>query len=62
MQMFLEIGTADRVESYVKTQLEVGEKILGLDHAVCNVDDPRLISWFVHNAVKPCRRQKTVGN
>lgn len=41
MQMLLEIGTADRVESYVKTQLEAGEKIMGLGHAVYHVDDPR---------------------
>jgi citrate synthase len=37
----LEIGTADRVESYVKRQFQAGEKIMGLGHAVYNVDDPR---------------------
>jgi citrate synthase len=41
MRMLLEIGTADRVESYVKKQLEAGEKIMGLGHPVYNVDDPR---------------------
>jgi citrate synthase len=41
MQMLLEIGTADRVESYVRTRLQAGEKIMGLGHAVYNVDDPR---------------------
>jgi citrate synthase len=41
MQMLLEIGTADRVESYVRTKLAAGEKIMGLGHAVYNVDDPR---------------------
>jgi citrate synthase len=41
MRMLLEIGTADRVESYVKKQLEAGERIMGLGHAVYNVDDPR---------------------
>jgi citrate synthase len=41
MRMLLEIGTADRVESYVKRQFQAGEKIMGLGHAVYNVDDPR---------------------
>jgi len=41
MQMLLEIGTADRVESYVTAKLAAGEKIMGLGHAVYNVDDPR---------------------
>lgn len=41
MQMLLEIGTADRVERYVKERLEAGEKIMGLGHAVYHVDDPR---------------------
>jgi citrate synthase len=41
MQMLLEIGTPDRVQSYVETRLKAGEKIMGLGHAVYNVDDPR---------------------
>ncbi len=41
MQMLLQIGTPDRVESYVKEKLDAGDKIMGLGHAVYHVDDPR---------------------
>jgi citrate synthase len=41
MQMLLQIGTPDRVESYVREKLDAGDKIMGLGHAVYHVDDPR---------------------
>jgi citrate synthase len=41
MDMLLKIGTPDAVESYVQTEFAAGRKIMGLGHAVYNVDDPR---------------------
>ncbi len=41
MQMLLEIGSVDKVEDYVRNILESGGKIMGLGHAVYQVDDPR---------------------
>ncbi len=41
MEMLLEIGSADRVDSYIHELLETGGKIMGLGHAVYEVDDPR---------------------
>ena len=41
MDMLLAIGSLDAVESYVQTELNAGRKIMGLGHAVYNVDDPR---------------------
>ncbi len=41
MEMLLKIGTPDAVDSYVQTELNAGRKIMGLGHAVYNVDDPR---------------------
>ncbi|MGA7144136.1 MAG: citrate/2-methylcitrate synthase [Desulfobacterales bacterium] len=41
MQMLLEIGTVDKVESYVNHLLDSGGKIMGLGHAVYKTDDPR---------------------
>ncbi len=41
MQMLLEIGSVEAVEDYVKNILETGGKIMGLGHAVYQVDDPR---------------------
>jgi citrate synthase len=41
MDMLLKIGTAEAVESYVQTEFAAGRKIMGLGHAVYNVDDPR---------------------
>lgn len=41
MDMLLRIGTTDAVESYVQTEFAAGRKIMGLGHAVYNVDDPR---------------------
>ena len=41
MQMLLEIGTIDKVESYVNHLLDTGGKIMGLGHAVYKTDDPR---------------------
>ena len=41
MEMLLEIGSSDAVEDYVKTILETGRRIMGLGHAVYQVDDPR---------------------
>jgi 2-methylcitrate synthase len=41
MQMLLEIGTIDKIESYVNHLLDTGGKIMGLGHAVYKTDDPR---------------------
>ncbi len=41
MQMLFEIGTIDKVESYVNHLLDSGGKIMGLGHAVYKTDDPR---------------------
>jgi 2-methylcitrate synthase len=41
MQMFEEIGSVDRVESYVRERLERREKIWGFGHAVYKTMDPR---------------------
>ncbi|WP_028325128.1 citrate/2-methylcitrate synthase [Desulfatirhabdium butyrativorans] len=41
MEMLQKIGSIDKVESYVKSELDAGNKIMGLGHAVYAVDDPR---------------------
>ncbi len=41
MQMLLTLGTTDKVEAFVNTELDAGRKIFGLGHAVYDVDDPR---------------------
>jgi citrate synthase len=41
MQMLLEIGDPDKVESYVDRILNEGKLIMGLGHAVYKTDDPR---------------------
>ncbi|VEN74015.1 Citrate synthase [Candidatus Desulfarcum epimagneticum] len=41
MKMLMEIGSADRVDDHVKNVLETGGVIMGLGHAVYQVDDPR---------------------
>jgi len=41
MQMLLEIGSLDGVETYVKETLNAGKRIMGLGHAVYQTDDPR---------------------
>jgi len=41
MQMLLEIGSLDKIESYVNHLLDSGGKIMGLGHAVYKTDDPR---------------------
>jgi citrate synthase len=41
MGMLMEIGSPDRVEDYVREQLDAGQRIMGLGHAVYKVDDPR---------------------
>lgn len=41
MQMLLEIGTLDKVDDYVTHILDSGGVIMGLGHAVYQVDDPR---------------------
>ena len=43
MEMLMEIGSLDRVESYVKEQFDQNERIMGLGHAVYKVDDPRAL-------------------
>jgi citrate synthase len=43
MNMLLKIGSPDAVEKYVNDELESGRKIMGLGHAVYNVDDPRAL-------------------
>jgi len=41
MRMLLEIGSLDKVEAYVRKTLDAGAVIMGLGHAVYQVDDPR---------------------
>ena len=41
MQMLMEIGSVDNVESYVENILASGGVIMGLGHAVYQTDDPR---------------------
>ncbi len=41
MQMLLEIGQVDNVDDYVANILDTGGVIMGLGHAVYQVDDPR---------------------
>ncbi|MFZ3047415.1 MAG: citrate/2-methylcitrate synthase [Desulfatirhabdiaceae bacterium] len=41
MQMLLKIGDVNRVASYIQEELDAGRRIMGLGHAVYNVDDPR---------------------
>jgi citrate synthase len=41
MQMLLEIGDVDKVDAYVANILDTGGVIMGLGHAVYQVDDPR---------------------
>jgi len=43
MNMLLKIGSTDAVEKYLNDELEAGRKIMGLGHAVYNVDDPRAL-------------------
>jgi citrate synthase len=41
MKMLLEIGTIDKVEPWIKEQIEKGERIMGMGHAVYKTYDPR---------------------
>ncbi len=41
MEMLQRIGSIDRVAEYVRSELDAGNKIMGLGHAVYAVDDPR---------------------
>jgi len=41
MKMLLEIGTIDNVESWIKSQMDKGERIMGMGHAVYKTYDPR---------------------
>jgi len=41
MEMIMEIGGVDKVEEYIKTRLDAGERIMGMGHAVYKTTDPR---------------------
>jgi citrate synthase len=41
MEMLMEIGSLDNVETYVNQTFDAGKKLMGLGHAVYNTDDPR---------------------
>ncbi len=41
MKALLEIGSIDKVEEWVKSKVEEGERIMGMGHAVYKTDDPR---------------------
>jgi citrate synthase len=43
MEMFLEIGDADKVESWVEKALQEKRKIMGFGHRVYKVEDPRSV-------------------
>jgi citrate synthase len=52
MKMLLEIGELDKVDAWVKTRLDRGERIMGMGHAVYKTTDPRadilarLSQWY----------------
>ncbi len=41
MEMLLDIGSVDKVDEYIDNLFDTGGKIMGLGHAVYQVDDPR---------------------
>lgn len=41
MEMLIKIGDPSHIEDYVTQQLEAGQKLMGLGHAVYKTDDPR---------------------
>ncbi len=41
LEMFDAIGTADRAESWLREELEAGNRIMGMGHRVYRVRDPR---------------------
>jgi citrate synthase len=41
MEMLMEIGSLDNVETFVNQTFDAGKKLMGLGHAVYNTDDPR---------------------
>lgn len=43
MEMLEEIGDLDQVDSYVRSRLEAGGRIMGMGHAVYRTDDPRAV-------------------
>jgi len=43
MQMLLKIGSVDKIEDYIRQELDAGRLIFGLGHAVYKVDDPRAL-------------------
>jgi citrate synthase len=43
MKMLQEIGSIDKIEVYVRNILETGGVIMGLGHAVYQIDDPRAL-------------------
>ncbi len=42
-RMLEEVGTPDRAEAYIRGLLDSGKKVMGLGHAVYQVDDPRAL-------------------
>lgn len=43
MEMLRQIGSADRIDDYIKSILDAGDVIMGLGHAVYQTDDPRAL-------------------
>jgi citrate synthase len=43
MQMLMEIGDPDSVDTYIEAKLAAGERIMGMGHAVYRTDDPRAL-------------------
>ena len=41
MKMLFEIGNVDKVDTWVKTRLDRGERVMGMGHAVYKTTDPR---------------------
>jgi citrate synthase len=41
MEMLMDVGSPENVETYVQNQFDSGQRIMGLGHAVYQVDDPR---------------------
>ena len=43
MKMLLDIGSVDRVESWIQDRMDNGERIMGMGHAVYRTNDPRAL-------------------
>ena len=47
MKMLLEIGEIDKVQPWIKEKMNVGDRIMGMGHAVYKTYDPWFDGYFV---------------